>query len=84
MPELPILWKLNKGDDSFFHEFIQCRHGDAIVENVRPNLVEHVDWLIGGSAIHHWRDYLARAEFWDEPELVDELKARIRARGVKS
>ena len=82
-PELPILRKLGKGDDTFFHEFMTCRYFADAVHNVRPNLVEHIDWLIGGSAIHHWRDYLARAEFWDEPELVDELKARIRARAAK-
>ena len=80
MPELPILWELNKGDDSFFHEFIQCRHGDAIVENVRPNLVEHVDWLIGGSFLQPWRGYLARAEYWDDEELVNSLHDRLRAR----
>ena len=80
MPELPILWELNKGDDSFFHEFIQCWHGDAIVENVRPNLVEHVDWLIGGSFLQPWRGYLARAEYWDDEELVNSLHDRLRAR----
>lgn len=80
MPELPILWELNKGDDSFFHEFIQCRHGDTIVENVRPNLVEHVDWLIGGSFLQPWRGYLARAEYWDDEELVNSLHDRLRAR----
>ena len=80
IPELPILWELNKGDDSFFHEFIQCRHGDAIVENVRPNLVEHVDWLIGGSYLQPWRGYLARAEYWDDEDLIDALHDRLRAR----
>ena len=80
MPELPILWELNKGDDSFFHEFIQCRHGDSIVENVRPNLVEHVDWLIGGSYLQPWRGYLARAEYWDDEDLIDALHDRLRAR----
>lgn len=79
-PELPMLWKINQGDDTFFHEFMACRHGGEIVENVRPNLVEHVDWLIGGSSLQQWRDYLARAEFWVEPALVDELRERLRAR----
>lgn len=82
--ELPILHKLGKGDDTFFHEFMLCRHADAVAENIRPNLVEHIDWLIGGSAVSHWRDYLARAEFWDEPELVDQLRDRIRARNKQN
>ena len=78
-PELPILWQVGKGDDTFFHEFLQCCHPTEIVENVKPNLVEHVDWIIGGSTIQ-WRDYLARAEFWDDEELIAALHARIKAR----
>ena len=79
-PELPILYRLGKGDDTFFHEFMMSRHGGATAENIRPNLVEHIDWLIGGSSLQVWRDYLARAEYWEAPELVDELRARIKAR----
>lgn len=79
-PELPILWELGKGDDTFFHEFMLCRHGRGVAENIAPNLVEHIDWLVGGSSIQHWRDYLARAEFWAEPELVDEVKEQIQRR----
>ena len=51
-----------------------------IVENVRPNLVEHVDWLIGGSYLQPWRGYLARAEYWDDEDLIDALHERLRAR----
>jgi hypothetical protein len=81
-PELPVMWKLNKGDDTFFHEFMACWHPYDVVENVRPNLVEHVDWLLGGSTLHHFRDYLARAEYWEDEELVEALHAQIRARNV--
>lgn len=78
-PELPILWQLGKGDDTFFHEFLQCCYPSEIVENVKPNLVEHIDWIIGGSTIQ-WRDYIARAEYWDDEDLIDALRARIKAR----
>lgn len=78
-PELPILWQVGKGDDTFFHEFLQCCHPTEIVENVKPNLVEHVDWIIGGSTLQ-WRDYIAKAEFWDDEDLIAALRARIKAR----
>jgi hypothetical protein len=79
------MWQLNKGDDTFFHEFMACWHPYDVVENVRPNLVEHVDWLLGGSTLHHFRDYLARAEYWEDDELVEALRTQIRARnGVQS
>ena len=78
-PELPILWQLGKGDDTFFHEFLQCCYPAEIVENVKPNLVEHVDWIIGGSTLQ-WRDYIARAEYWDDEDLIAALRERIKAR----
>lgn len=82
-PELYGLDAEGKGDDSFFHEFLECRHGGETVLNMAPNLVEHVDLLIGGSVLNQWRDYLARAHFWDDPELVRELREQLRERRKK-
>ena len=79
-PELPILWQLGKGDDTFFHEFMMCRHRYETAENLKPNLVDHVDHLIGGSSIQQWRDYLARSEYWNDYELINELKEGINRR----
>ena len=78
LPELQILFGLNQGDDTFYHEYVNCRHGHETALNLKPNLVEHVDWLIGGSSIQKWRDYIARAEFFEDLDLVDELKERIK------
>ena len=75
--ELPIVWKVNKGDDTFFHEFLKARHGYETALNLKPNLVDHIDYLIGGSAVN-FRDYLAVSEYWDEPEKIAELKERIK------
>lgn len=77
LPELQILFGLGKGDDTFYHEYINCRHPYETALNLKPNLVDHIDWLIGGSALH-WRDYIARAEFFDDQYLVDELAERIK------
>ena len=77
-PNLPILYELNKGDDGFFQSFLNCRHERIYVTNVKPNLVEHIDWLVGGSVLHEYRDYLPRATFWDDEELVQETRARIK------
>ena len=77
-PELPVLKQLNKGDDSFFHEFLEIRHGYETVTNVRPCLVDHIDWIIGGSILSQWRDFLPRASWWDDEELVEELETEIR------
>ena len=78
LPELRILFGLGKGDDTFYHEYINCRHPYETALNLKPNLVDHIDWLVGGSAIQHWRDYIARAEFFDDQYLVEELSERIK------
>lgn len=78
MPELPILNAAGKGDDTFFREFLQTRHGTERFTNAKPNLVEHVDWLLGGSTLSQWRGSLARAMYWDDQELLEELKQEIK------
>ena len=78
-PELLPLAKAGKGDDAFFHTFFELRHGRETAVNLAPNIVEHVDWLLGGSTMHPWRPYLARAALWDEPGAVERLRERLRA-----
>lgn len=76
--ELSILFDGNMGDDTFFHEFMLARHPADIVTNVVPNLVEHVDFLVGGSIINKARCFWPRAHYWDDEELVNELKAKVK------
>ncbi len=76
----PIWIKSGKMDDDVFRTFLTDQHGSETVENLRPNLVEHVDWIVGGSVLSPWRGYLARAHFWDDEELVRELKAAVKGK----
>jgi len=76
----PIWIRSGKMDDDVFRTFLTDRHGSETVENLKPNLVEHVDWIVGGSVLSPWRGYLARAHFWDDEELVRELKAAVRGK----
>lgn len=78
--ELAVLHAANKGDDSFFRAFLLDRHATETALNLKPNLAEHVDLEIGGSVLHPWREYLARAYYWDDTALVDELRAALKAR----
>ena len=75
------LWiSSGKMDDSVFRNFLIDRHGRETVENLAPNLVEHVDWIVGGSVLHPWRGHLARAYWWDDEELVEELRKDVRGK----
>jgi hypothetical protein len=75
------LWmKTGKMDDDVFRTFLINEHGREMVTNLKPNLVEHVDWIIGGSILSPWCEFFARAYYWDDEELVDELKEAVKGR----
>lgn len=64
----------NKYDDWFWQQFIIERHQDDLrILNLTPNMVDHVDYLIGGSVINELRiKKIYRAYYWEdgEPEIT--------------
>lgn len=66
-----------KGDDFLFKEYLRACHRLVKVHNAAPNLVEHVDFLLGGSIANTDRGGTARSAIWPWPEAVDELARRI-------
>ena len=68
----------NKADDWIFHRYVEDVHPYIRCRNIGPNLVEHVDWLIGGSVVNEWRGYICRSDYWEDEELVQELKERLQ------
>ena len=76
-----LLWiRSGKMDDDVFRTFLLNEHSRETVLNFKPNLVEHVGWIIGGSILSPWRGHLARAYWWDDEELVNELKAAVKGK----
>ena len=71
-----------KRDDNFFSAYLEDRHFDDPILNLAPNLVDHVDILIGGSILSEWRNYIARAHYFEDADLVADLRNRIKARGL--
>ena len=70
----------NKMDDSLFYDFFaNYRTGDMVL-NLKPNIVDHVDYLIGGSVINQSRGKAARADLWEDLGEVEELKAKLARR----
>lgn len=65
-------------DDNVFTAYMISEHGREMITNLKPNIVEHVDWIIGGSTLTPWREFLPRAYFWDDEELVQELKEAVK------
>lgn len=69
-----------KMDDSVFRAYLVAKHTRETVENLLPSLVEHVDWIVGGSVLHPWRGYLARAYGWEDEDLIRELKEAVKGK----
>lgn len=68
-----------KHDDWFWMEFLLERHKGLWVTNLVPNLVEHVDYLIGGTMINQQRRIqINRSAYFEDLDLVEELKSKIK------
>lgn len=79
-PEVGRLRRLKKGDDTLFWLWHHNARPQAWGWNLAPNLVEHVDILLGGSLVNSTRDTWARAKYWDDEEAVQALADRIQNR----
>lgn len=66
-----------KNDDVFFYQFIKRYHNREYVINLNPNIVEHIDYLIGGSQVNVERIADSRAFYWGEDQVVKELEEKL-------
>ena len=67
-----------KHDDWFFREFLLDKHPHDHVEHIVPNLVDHVDYLIGGTTLTPLRARkVNHGVYWEEPEIVEYLRQRL-------
>jgi hypothetical protein len=68
-----------KCDDEVFMAYAQERK--LPYRNLNPCLVEHVDWLLGGSVANYDRfEKQIRAKYWTDEELVKDLEVRLANR----
>lgn len=79
--DLAILIKLNKGDDTLFREFFLEKHGRETAVNLAPNLVNHIDYMIGGPVTNHWRSFIAGSDIWENSSILYELHQKLKERG---
>ena len=82
IPEAAILVKLNKGDDTLFREFFLEKHGRETVVNLAPNLVNHIDYMIGGPVTNQWRGFIAGSDRWEDSSILTNLKKALKERGL--
>lgn len=66
-------------DDWFFREFLMEKHRDLRVTNLAPNIVDHIDYLIGGTLINQLRRIqVNRAAFFPDQDLVEALEEELK------
>ena len=72
-------WKNGANDDWAFRTYLKEFHKDCVALNIMPNLVDHVDYLLGGGSGGK-RKHPVRALYWDSPELIKELEEKVNGR----
>ena len=70
-------WKNGRNDDWAFKLYVKEFHKDCKVLNLAPNLVDHVDYLIGGGSGGK-RKHPVRSQYFEDDYLVEELEEKLR------
>lgn len=76
----------NKHDDVFLEIFLNENYRTTKVHNLAPNIVNHIDHLIGGSLINQDRvkePFELMATYWEEPQLLIDIEKRLRKEVAK-
>lgn len=76
-PEFAGWVESNKHDDTLFHEYCIEEQPNTLALNYAPHLVEHVDYLVGGSIINQWRGHTSRGYYFEDDDLTDELTEKV-------
>lgn len=75
--------RYGKYADWFFRKYVMQYQKNIRVFNSNPNLVDHIDWLIGGSLVNSCRDQKqVRAIYWKEHQLVSNLQLKLTQTNV--
>ena len=69
-------WKGGANDDWAFRKYLREFHKDCVALDIMPNLVDHVDYLLGGGSGGK-RKKPVRAQYWADPEIIKELEDSI-------
>ena len=70
-------YKSNRHDDFFMYMFMQEVHGNESCYNLKPNLVDHIDYIIGNS-INKPRKEQVRGFYYKNLDLVEKLEREYK------
>lgn len=76
------MWvKAKKFDDSLFRIFVEDYY-EGYIYNLNPNIVDHVDYLIGGSVLNVGREGKWRSKYWNDNEAISKLEHQLVERAI--
>lgn len=67
-----------KHDDEFFKAYLREKHPTIQIHNLNPNVVNHVDYMLGGSLVNQSREKRATSLYWTEDGLLNDLSKKIK------
>ena len=73
------MWEKGVNDDWAFRLYLSNFHKTDRALNATPNLVDHVDYLLGGGSGGQ-RPKPVRAQYWTDADVVEELESKINGR----
>lgn len=82
-PVYKDFWKNGVNDDWAFRTFMNTMHKGEIATNLAPNLVDHVDYLLGGGS-GGTRKEPVRAQYWLDNDVVEKLEKKILKNSQKT
>ena len=71
-------WELGVNDDLVFRQYVREHYKDICVINLAPNIVDHIDYLIGGTVNSNKRITVIRSKCWEDEYLVDKLTQALQ------
>lgn len=75
---LEDLRKDGKNDDSVWKHFITTKHPEESCHNLIVNIVDHVDYLIGGSIVNKQRGEQRRGYRFEDGKVVEQLEEKLK------
>lgn len=71
-------WDKGVNDDMLFRQYVWSHHPHLMALNLEPNLVDHVDYLIGGTVNSNSRKLTQiRSLNWEDEDLVSALSRKL-------
>lgn len=77
----------NMHDDVLFKHFLIERYKGMPARNIAPNIVDHIDYMLGGSTLNEERKAINSERtswYWYEPEKLKALKTKLDERAKKN